>query len=310
VPVVEDDALGAVILVGEKRSGEAFSGEELALLEAVAANAGIALRNARLYDDLRRRIEDVQAAHQQLSQSAKLAAIGELAASVAHEVNNPLMVTLAHADRLRRGIPAGSPLLARIDAIEEQTQRAARILRRLLDFARRREPALAALDLREVIEHALELVGARLAASGIVAQNESVGELPPVMGDRDQLTQVFVNLFNNALDAMPDGGTLRVRSERRAADGIPCATAVVSDTGVGMGVEELRHIFQPFYTTKPEGKGTGLGLSVSLGIVRRHEGTMEVTSERGKGTAFVVSLPLAPVSPPSPPRPGGRGTTG
>lgn len=293
VPIVEDDALAGVVLVGAKRSGATFGRDELDLLDAVAHNAAIALRNARLYDDLRRRIQDVQTAHQQLSQSAKLAAIGELAASVAHEVNNPLMVTLAHADRLRQDFPADTAGRKRVEAIEEQTQRAAKILRRLLDFARRREPTLGPLDIREVLERSLELVGARLALAGIVADGEIVGEIAPVTGDRDQLTQVFVNLFNNALDAMPHGGTLRVRTEVRSADGIPCLTVSVSDTGTGIDADELPHVFQPFYTTKADGKGTGLGLSVSQGIIRRHEGTIEVVSERGKGSTFLVSLPLA-----------------
>ena len=293
VPIVEDDALSAVMLVGEKRSGATFSRDELDLLEAVAANAAIALRNARLYDDLRRRIEDVQAAHQQLSQSAKLAAIGELAASVAHEVNNPLLVILAHSTRLRREVPDNPVAQSRLDTIDAQTHHAAKILRRLLDFARRREAALRPLDIRDVLERSLELVSARLARSGVVTDVEGLGDAPRVIGDRDELTQVFVNLFNNALDAMPDGGTLRVRAEVRTADGIPCLTVSVADSGVGISAEDLKHVFQPFYTTKPDGKGTGLGLSISLGIVRRHEGTMEVVSERGKGSTFLVSLPVA-----------------
>ena len=293
VPIVEDDAVAAIILVGEKRSDATFSRDELDLLTAVAANAGIALRNARLYDDLRRRIEDVQSAHAQLSQSAKLAALGELAASVAHEVNNPLMVIFAHADRLRRDASTTPAVRSRLDAIDEQAHRAARILRRLLDFARRREPERGPLDIREVLQRSLDLVAARLTHAGIVRDVLHVGDASLVIGDRDQLTQVFVNLFNNALDAMPGGGTLSVRTEVRSADGIPCLTVSVSDTGVGIAAEEAPHLFQPFFTTKPDGKGTGLGLSVSQGIIRSHEGTIAVVSERGKGSTFLVSLPLA-----------------
>jgi signal transduction histidine kinase len=293
VPVIEDDALSAVVLIGQRRSGAAFGRDEIELLSAVAANAAIALRNARLYDDLRRRIEDVQAAHAQLAQSAKLAAIGELAAGVVHEVNNPLMVVMGHTGRLRRELPATPAAQARLDVIEQETERAARILRRVLDFARRREPALKPVDIREVLERALALVSPRLSHADIVTDAEIFGNVAPVLGDRDELTQVFVNLFNNALDAMPEGGTLRVRTEVRSADGIPCLTVSVADTGIGIGADELKHVFQPFYTTKPDGRGTGLGLSVSQGIVRRHEGTLEVTSEPGKGSTFMVSLRLA-----------------
>ena len=230
----------------------------------------------------------------QLAQSAKLAAIGELAAGVVHEVNNPLMVMMGHAVRLRRDLPALPALHARLDVIEEEAQRAARILRRLLDFARRREPALKPVDIREVLERSLALVSPRLSHADVVTDAEIFGDVAPVVGDRDELIQVFVNLFNNALDAMPEGGTLRIRTEVRSADGIPCLTVSVADTGVGIGPAELKHVFQPFYTTKADGRGTGLGLSVSQGIVRRHEGTLEVTSEPGKGSTFMVSLPLAP----------------
>ncbi len=292
VPIVEDDALAAVILVGEKRSGAAFGGDEVELLDAVAANAAIALRNGRLYDDLRRRIEEVQSAHAQLSQSAKLAAIGELAASVAHEVNNPLMVILGQSHGLRRDLAGHPAARVRLDAIDEQTQRATKIIRRLLDFARRREPKLGPLDIGEVLQRSLDLVAVRLGHAGIVTDIEHVGGASKVVGDRDQLTQVFVNLFNNALDAMPSGGTLSVRTEVRSADGIPCLTVSVADTGEGIAADAMPQVFQPFFTTKSDGKGTGLGLSISLGIVRNHEGTIEVVSERGKGTTFLVSLPV------------------
>ena len=293
VPIVEDDALAGIVLVGEKRSGAAFRLDELDVLTAVAANAGIALRNARLYDDLRRRIEEVQAAQAQLAQSAKLAAIGELVAGVAHEVNNPLMVILATTGRLRRELADHPSLPARLTVIHEQAQRATSIMRRLLDFARRREPALVPIDIRDVLKRALDLTAVRLSPGRIVLDIEHVDKARHVVGDRDQLTQVFVNLFNNALDAMPAGGTLSVRTEIRSATGIPCFTVSVADTGAGIAPEDLPHVFQPFFTTKPEGEGTGLGLSVSQGIVRNHEGTIEVVSELGKGSTFRVSLPLA-----------------
>ena len=293
VPIVEDDALAGIMLLGEKRSGAPFRRDELELLTVVAANAGIALRNARLYDDLRRRIEEVQAAQVQLAQSAKLAAIGELAASVAHEVNNPLMVIIANGERLRRDLAGHPAAQARLITILEQSQRATNIMKRLLDFARRRDPMLRPVDIRDVLERALGLVATRLTHRGILLDVEHVDAARDVIGDRDQLTQVFVNLFNNALDAMPYGGTLTVRTETRSAAGIPCLTVSVADTGVGISAENLQHVFQPFFTTKPEGQGTGLGLSVSLGIVRNHEGTLEVQSEPGKGSTFRVSLPLA-----------------
>ncbi len=293
LPILEEGRLEAVLIVGEKRSGDGFDRDEIDLLEALAGNTSIALKNARLYDALRRRMEELQATQDQLLQSAKLAAIGELASSVAHEVNNPLMVIMGYAGLAGRELAGVPGARARLDAIVEQAHRAAKIIRDLLDFARRREPSVGPLDIREVLERSLQLVGGRLSGRRIVANADVIGPVPSVTGDRDQLTQVFVNLLTNAVDAMPDGGSVLLRTEVRTAAGIPCLSVTVSDTGIGMTSEQLARVFEPFYTTKPEGQGTGLGLAVSAGIVRKHEGTLEAFSEPGKGSTFVVSLPIA-----------------
>lgn len=293
LPILEDGRLEAVLIVGEKRSGDGFDRDEIDLLEALAGNTSIALKNARLYDALRRRMEELQATQDQLLQSAKLAAIGELASSVAHEVNNPLMVIMGHAGLASRDLAGVPGAQARLDGIVEQAHRAAKIIRDLLDFARRREPTVESLDIREVLERSLQLVGGRLSGGGVVANADVIGPIPSITGDRDQLTQVFVNLLTNAVDAMPDGGSVLLRTEVRTAAGIPCLSVTVSDTGIGMTREQLCRVFEPFYTTKPEGQGTGLGLAVSAGIVRKHEGTLEAFSAPGKGSTFVVSLPIA-----------------
>jgi signal transduction histidine kinase len=293
LPILEEGRLEAVLIVGEKRSGDGFDRDEIDLLEALAGNTSIALKNARLYDALRRRMEELQATQDQLLQSAKLAAIGELASSVAHEVNNPLMVIMGQAGLAGRELAGVPGARARLDAIVEQAHRAAKIIRDLLDFARRREPTVEALDIREVLERSLQLVGGRLSGGRVVANADVIGPVPSITGDRDQLTQVFVNLLTNAVDAMPHGGSVFLRTEVRTAAGIPCLSVTVSDTGIGMTREQLARVFEPFYTTKPEGQGTGLGLAVSAGIVRKHEGTLEAFSEPGKGSTFVVSLPIA-----------------
>lgn len=293
LPILEDERVQAVLIVGEKRSGDDFDNDELELLAALAGNTSIALKNARLYDDLRRRMEELQTTQEQLLQSAKLGAIGELAASVAHEVNNPLMVILGHAGLLSRELAALPAAQARLDVIAEQSHHAAKIIHDLLDFARRREPQREPVDVGEVLTRSLQLLGGRLAGAGAVVNTETVGSVPLVTGDRDQLTQVFVNLLTNAVDAMPDGGTILLRTEVQSADGIACLSITVSDTGVGMTPEQLARVFEPFYTTKAEGAGTGLGLAISAGIIRKHEGTLEVISEPGKGSTFVISLPIA-----------------
>ena len=295
VPVLLGGAVAAVLLVGEKLSGEIFDGQEIELLEMLAGETAIALSNSRLYEDLKTRMDELRRAQDSVVQSAKLAAIGELAASVAHEVNNPLMVILGQSGLLQREAPAGSTAHERLGAIVAEANRAGKIVHGLLDFARRREPVRAPLSLHEPIERALDLLGARIARAGIEVERILDPALPTILGDRDQLTQVFLNLLANAVDAMEEhGGLLLVQTQLAQDDeGRPVAAAAVADAGAGIPASHLARIFEPFYTTKPEGHGTGLGLPVSLGIVRMHGGTLEAESKPGRGTTLRVRLPAA-----------------
>lgn len=294
VPVLLDGGPAAVLVVGEKLSGEVFDGEEIELVEMLAGHTAIALANARLYEDLRRRMDELQRAQEQLVQSAKLAAIGELSASVAHEINNPLMVIMGTAGLLRADVAAGSRAASRLDTIVTEAGRAGKITRDLLDFARRREPHRERLSLHDLLDRAVALAETRLRRARIDVERCYDPALGLVAADRDQLTQVFLNLVANAVDAMPDGGTLTLRTEARPGAGETGQVVVsVSDTGTGIAPAALPRIFEPFYTTKPDGQGTGLGLSVSLGIVQMHGGTLEAESKPGRGTTLRVTLPAA-----------------
>jgi signal transduction histidine kinase len=293
VPVLLEGEPAAVVAVGEKLSGEVFDPEEIELLEALASATAVALRNARLYGELGSQLEQLQRTQAQLVQSAKLAAIGELAASVAHEINNPLTVVSGLSQLMQQTVPAESREGQRLTTIVSETQRAGRIVRDLLDFSRRREPRREPIAVNEVIERALDLLDVRLKRR-IEVQRVFDQDLPTTVGDRDQLTQVFVNLVGNASDAMSQGGMLVVHTALQEAEGGGVAiVASVTDTGSGIRPEVLDHIFEPFFTTKPEGQGTGLGLSVTLGIVHAHGGTIDVESKLGQGTTFRVVLPTA-----------------
>jgi len=293
VPVLLEGEPAAIIVVGEKLSGEVFDPEELELLEALASEAAVALRNARLYGELGAQLDELRRTQAQLVQSAKLAAIGELAASVAHEINNPLTVVSGLSQLMQQTAPPDSHEAQRLSTIVVETQRAARIVRDLLDFSRRRDPQREPVSLHEAIQRALDLLEVRLKRR-IEVQRVFDPELPAVVGDRDQLTQVFVNLVGNAADAMPHGGMLIAHTGVQEAEGGGTViVASVSDTGSGIRPEVLDHIFEPFFTTKPEGQGTGLGLSVSLGIVHAHGGTIDVESKSGQGTTFRVVLPAS-----------------
>jgi two-component system NtrC family sensor kinase len=228
-----------------------------------------------------------------LLQSQKLRAVGSLTAGIAHEVNNPLnniMLTAAVLEEDFDTMP-GHEQLELIEDIVAQTDRARKIVGNLLDFARESEMTSEPLGIHEVVGDAIRLAANQLKLSGVALVREVAEDLPRVNGDRQYLSQVFVNLILNAVEAMADGGTLTISSDLSLDTG--CVAINVSDTGPGMSPEVLKSVFDPFFTTKTVGRGTGLGLSVSLGIVQRHGGELRVASKPGEGTTFTVILPVA-----------------
>lgn len=223
-----------------------------------------------------------------LKEKDRLAALGMLAAGVAHEVNTPLTGISSYAQMLLAETPEGDPRRDVLQKIERQTFRASRIVSNLLDFARTRNRSPRPLALAKVIEEALELATERFAERDIEVQWAPPEEQITVKGDDGELQQVFTNLFLNSADAMKDGrGTLQVRLD---ADD-EWVQVEVEDDGPGIRPEHLDKIFQPFFSTKLADGGTGLGLSISYNIVRRHGGTIRVVSETGKGTCFLIELP-------------------
>ena len=224
-----------------------------------------------------------------LMESDRLAAVGELVAGVAHEVNNPLSSISAFAQLLLRDTTLTPSQRESIDVIRGETMRASQVVKDLLAFARRSEPLQAPLDLNAVVARTLRIRQYQFNEAGVRVDTELATDLPSVMGDPRQLQQVCLNLLTNAVQAMlgAKGGSLRVRT-------YPCAGDVVlevTDSGPGISPAARAHIFEPFFTTKKEGEGTGLGLSVSYGIVTAHGGTIGVADTSARGTTFRVSLP-------------------
>ncbi|MDE2491416.1 MAG: PAS domain-containing protein [Elusimicrobia bacterium] len=234
-------------------------------------------------------------------QSEKMSAVGQLAAGVAHELNNPLGVILGFAQSLVRRLSGdGDPQSLPLKSIEREAKRCQTLIQQLLTFSRARTPGVEDEDLREVVEGALALVAAQAKVSRVALErcfDESVGRVPV---DRNQIQQVVINLCANALDAMSAGGRLSVelRPCRRGADAGCCVELSVRDTGCGMSRETAARIFEPFFTTKEVGKGTGLGLALVHEIVKKHGGRIEVDSAPGAGTEFVVHLPRRSQSAP------------
>ena len=227
---------------------------------------------------------------QRLMRSEKLAAIGRLAAGIAHEINNPLTSVLTFSSLLLR--KAEDWQKERLEIIVKETTRCREIVKGLLDFARQSEPKKELTDVNRIIKTALTLTKNQLAKArekAIVLEKE-LDSLPSLHVDPNQILEVFVNIFINAVDAMPQKGTLKVTSRKIEAEG--AIEIRVADTGHGIPPEILGRIFDPFFTTKEAGKGTGLGLAVSHGIVERHNGTIDVESTVGQGTTFIIRLPL------------------
>src|ERR1035437_201940 len=259
------------------------------LAQLVANQIGVAMENRTLLTSVQRQLAEVQRVQQQLVQASKLGAVGELAAIVAHEVNNPLTGILGFAELLLSELPVDDPRREEAAVIRTEAVRARTIIKALLEFARPRPPQRIPTNLNELARTTLDLQRSR-AEKARVEVIEEYADLPLLEVDADALKQVLLNLLNNSMQAMPHGGQLRVAT-RAEADGV---AFVVADTGVGMDAETRSRIFTPFFSTWAGSAGaTGLGLSVSMRIVEGHHGTIEVESELGKGAVFTIRLPIA-----------------
>ena len=238
-----------------------------------------------IVDDIteRVRLED------QIVQNDKLTSMGLLAAGVAHEVNTPLAVISSHSQLLRKQLPTDDDRHAVMEKIIKQTFRASEIVNNLLSFSRTNPAEFVELDVYRIITETLSLLEHQLKSAGIHVEKDFAAPAPLAFGNAGKLQQVFLNLFLNARDAMPDGGTLRIRTESSDSR----LRIWIEDTGVGISGGNIKKIYDPFFTTKEVGKGTGMGLAVSYGIVQEHGGSIGVESVPGQGTTFRLELPLS-----------------
>jgi two-component system NtrC family sensor kinase len=254
------------------------------------------------HDTLEQRVEErsrqLAASQAQLLRAAKLASIGELAGGVAHELNNPAAVILMRAERLRQERGLSTEGDEDLDAIRRQVERISRIVTALLAFSRQAATCLQPTDANEALRRVTLLVEETLRSRGVRLQWELAERLPPVQADGSRLEQVLLNLINNAVDAMPDGGVIQLTTRAEPTSGPAVAVVIeVADTGTGIAAEHLPRIFDPFFTTKRVGQGTGLGLSLSYGIMQEHGGEITVDSLPGQGTRFGLRFPLRTLTP-------------
>jgi signal transduction histidine kinase len=245
----------------------------------------------KAYNELSESDKRLRENQEQLVQAEKLTSLGQMAASIAHEVNNPLSGILVYTQLLTKKINSDNfskeNALEYLSKMDTELTRSSRLIRNLLDFARQSPPSLKGVNVNDVIERAIELAAFSTERKGIDIEKDLNPSLPPVMADFDQLQQVSINLITNAIQAMPEGGRLTLRT---SSDGDNLKIEV-QDTGQGIPKENMRRLFTPFFTTKEKGKGVGLGLAVAYGIIQRHKGRIEVQSKEGEGTTFTIYLP-------------------
>jgi len=278
-PIMSMNRLIGILFMGRKPSGERFGRQEISFIFSLTPQIGIALENAILYKEQRERFR-------RMLRADKLATIGELAAGAAHEIRNPLTAVKSSLQYLKDKNPDETAQKLLATALEE-TGRIEEILSGMLSFSRPSEMKKEKQDLLEILRECLELISFQ-ARKNKVAIVQAYPASPVVLAaDRSQLKQVFLNILLNAVQAMPSGGEIKVQAS--VFDGLK-AVVSVADTGEGILEENLDRIFDPFFTTKKG--GTGLGLSICYGIIKSHEGEIEVKSRPGQGTTVIVKLPL------------------
>jgi two-component system NtrC family sensor kinase len=261
--------------------------ENQALLESRVEDRTRELQKAN--EELALRLKELAQAQDQLVQTRKMAAVGQLAGGVAHEINNPLAVILGFAQGMDRRVPEGDPLRLPVTSIVREALRCKNLVQELLTFSRTGKKSVEPVDLNGLVRSTLVLIEARARTQGVQIIQELTEGLPIIQANKTQLQQVLVNLGTNALDVMKVGGTLIIRTRRNGQSGV---SLDVSDTGDGIPEDVRPRIFEPFFTTKQVGEGTGLGLSLVYEIVQQHHGDIDVDSQVGRGTTMTVKLPV------------------
>jgi two-component system NtrC family sensor kinase len=286
------------------RAAREFTPADVSLLIAVGSQVASAIERNVLYDETRQAYENLRRTQEQLLHSEKLAAVGQLISGVAHELNNPLTAILGYSQLLASSGQVGPLALGYSEKLYKQAQRTHRIVQNLLSFARQHKPERVPVHVNTVLEDTLALRDYDLRMSQIRVHLDLAPDLPEVPADPHQLQQVFLNLINNAVDAILEKGP---EGDLWVSTGVEGQQLLIEFTDSGSGVKDASRVFDPFYTTKPVGKGTGLGLSICYGIITEHGGTISVKNRPPRGASFRIELPLhriglrrSPVAPDTP----------
>jgi signal transduction histidine kinase len=290
----------------ESSSRNAFTPNDFLALESLAGILASVISSGDQYQRLQDTIVELRSTQMELSarmdaqrsaenrlvQAAKLAAVGEMAAGIAHELNNPLTSVTGFAELALEATPKESETYSDLEMVMREARRARDVVRRLLDFARQGESARSRASLNEVVEDVAALTKHLIRTNGVDLKLDLETNLPWAIVDSNQMKQVLLNLVHNALQAMPAGGEMMIFTRSAARNGREWVVVSVKDTGIGIPTADQSRIFEPFYTTRGNSGGTGLGLSVTYGIITDHGGIIEVESQPGMGAKFTVWIPL------------------
>jgi signal transduction histidine kinase len=282
VPLAVEDKLVGMIRIYLEKERE-FSASELDFIITVAEECAGIIERVRLLE--------LQQAHfnHLATQVDKMSSLGRMAAGVAHEINNPLAGILLYSSNMRKKVPSESQLAQGLQIIINETQRCKSIIQGLLDFARDSEPDKVSADINEIMKSALGIAENEFKLKHVHVKMQLADRMVKTLLDKNKILQVFLNILLNALHAVQENGGLTVKS--RVASNPMHIVVEIEDNGCGIPDDDLPKIFDPFFSTKSN--GTGLGLAVSYGIVKKHEGNIEVFSKVGKGTRFVVKIPVS-----------------
>jgi two-component system NtrC family sensor kinase len=263
-----------------------FRESDLELFQILARQAAVALENARLYAEQLDYVRKVEESQKALLQAEKMAAAGRLSASIAHEVNNPLQAVQNCLHLAGREDLPAEKRKEYFDLARTELERLTITVRRMLDFYRPGASSLETVDIAEMLQYILNLMSKQLSEANVKVVADFFGAIPSIRAVGSQMQQVFINLILNAVDAMPEGGVLKITT-RKLKNGVEI---MFQDQGMGIPAEKQSNIFEPFFSTKDG--GTGLGLTVSYNIVTAHGGTLEMIPERGPGACFRIFLPI------------------